>query len=294
MNVLVLGASGFVGRHLIKELSGMQGVNLTAAIHKKQLEDNANVHHLPLRLEDISLQFLQQNNFDYIFHLARITGGRYGDISRWYAGFKAKRANERLLKSIGQLDHKPKLVYLSGSLMYGNCGKIAVTETALLNPAGYAKYYYRGEKPFLGGIDKGNNIVLLRAPWVLGNGSWFQQLYKKPALSGKLPMYGNGGRNMSLITVEDCAAMLVYYAMNTRPGIYNIYTHQMIYADFLDIIRKTADRPVNIVPPKKLDKTTNESICTEIVLGTDYPDLLKACELKNPLLDNYIERLMHS
>lgn len=293
MNVLVLGASGFIGRHLIDELSGMPEMAVTAAIHKEQLAKSTGVRNISFRLEDINLQFLQQNSFDYIFHLARIPGGRYGDVSRWYAGFKARLLNERLLKCIDKLDRKPKLVYLSGSLMYGDHGKSATAEDEKLNPAGFAKYYYRGEKPFLERITKSKSIWLLRAPWVLGNGSWFQQLYKKPALSGRLPMYGNGGRDMSLITVEDCAAMLIYYALNAPPGIYNIYSHQMVYADFLDMVRKGSKRNVEISPPEKVDKTTKESICTEIVLGTNYLDLLKGYELKNPLLDNYIERIMH-
>lgn len=179
--------------------------------------------------------------------------------------------------------------------MYGNCGKRVVPETANPNPVGYAKYYYQAEEPFLKSILRGKNVIMLRAPWVIGNGSWFQFLYKKPVLeTGELPMYGDSGRVMSLITVEDCAALLIYYAMNAQPGIYNIYSHQMIYADFLELIRKSSKRVVDISPSKRLDRTTINSICTEIILGTNYPDLLNAYKLKNPLLDNYVERLMHS
>jgi nucleoside-diphosphate-sugar epimerase len=67
-------------------------------------------------------------------------------------------------------------------------------------------------------------LSIVRPPWVLGSGSWFQQFYLNTASkSGKVPLFGDGSNLMSLIHVDDCAAQIISVALGGTPGkTYNL------------------------------------------------------------------------
>ncbi|MCB0699565.1 MAG: NAD(P)-dependent oxidoreductase [Chitinophagales bacterium] len=299
MRVLIIGASGFTGSRLLKLLSVNGEVHVTAIVHNKLADIYPGVEYHEASLTSISYTFLERGAFDYIFHLARISGKRLRDFGRYAAGLKGKSANRKLLANISRLPKQPKLIYLSGSLMYGT-NKTPVKESARLLPEGFAKYYVHAERPILDELKSGNkNVMMLYAPWILGNGSWFEQVYKSYMRMKKaVPVYGDPQRMMSLITVEDCAGMLWHYATHADYGrTYNIYTVQQLrYRDFISKVGKACDTEGTDVYSKQqlrsiMDKTTTNSICCEVVLGTEHEDLLKSYEMKNPDIDEYLKTL---
>lgn len=301
MRILVLGAAGFTGSALLQHILQIEGVAVTAMIHSKAPVVVAdNVSYVTSSLQDIDYGFLQKGDFDYIFHLARISGKRFGNIGRWWAGKQGAKANTRLLKNIARLQKKPKLIYLSGSLMYGNRPGENVTENEPLKPTGFARFYYLAEKPLLNAIETDNeNIMMLRAPWIIGNGSWFAQLYSSHIhKQHTVPVYGNTERKMSIITVEDCAGMLWHYANHAAYGkVYNIYTRQCVgYNDFINKIAAsyncsnyktyTEEDMVQIT-----DTTTCNSVCCEVVLSTVYQEMLDSYQPLFTNLETYIAQL---
>lgn len=301
MRVLVLGAAGFTGSTLLRHIQQIEGVVVTAMIHSKApVAVLGNVSYVTSSLQDIDHSFLEKGDYDYIFHLARISGKRFGNLGRWWAGKQGAKANERLLNAITRLQKKPKIIYLSGSLMYGNRPGQTVTEDELLNPVGFARYYYLAEKPLLKAIHAGNeNIMMLRAPWIIGNGSWFTQLYSSHIHKyHRVPVYGNAERKMSVITVEDCAGMLWHYANNANYAkVYNIYTWGSIrYADFINTIAAaynchTTKAYTEDDIAQLTDTTTRKSVCCEVALGTQYTEVFNSYQPVFTNLQDYIAKL---
>ncbi|MBZ0097824.1 MAG: hypothetical protein K8F30_01990, partial [Taibaiella sp.] len=195
---------------------------------------------------------------------------------------------------------KSRLVYLSGSLMYGHTPGKKSLETDVLQPVGFGRYYYYAERPILKALQKNDgNIIMLRAPWILGKGSWFSQLYEKHVFEkNAVPVYGDEHRRMSLVTVEDCAGMLWHYAVNApAAGVYNIYTFGDIsYGSFIKSIGKAyQQQAVTYYNERKLDeimdKTTANSVCCEVLLDTQHPDLLNSYRPIFTDLDTYLTKL---
>lgn len=143
-----------------------------------------------------------------IFHCARLSGrGKWG---RYLAAWRGNLANRRLLR---RLD-KTRLVYASGSLMYGDCGEQPVFEDAPLRPTSYAREYIIAERPLL----RDCRVMIFRPGWILGPGSWLEWFYLR---DDAVPLYGSGTNLMSIIHRDDCAAAMVRVARHGRPGVYH-------------------------------------------------------------------------
>jgi len=301
MHILVLGATGFVGSVLVDHLIRLKDVTITAIVHNTvPATKHEQVRYINHSLSAIDHEFLSAGNYDYIFHLARIPGKKWGDAGRYIAGRKGAAANKKLLANINRLDKQPKLIYLSGSLMYGHIPGSAAIEQDAVNPAGFAKYYYHAERPILKAIEDGaEHLVMLRAPWIIGNGSWYKQMYTDHIKQHNVvPVYGNPQRRMSIITVEDCAGMLWHYAANA-PGdaVYNIFTFQDVaYNDLVrqvakayncDSFREIAEDEMK----KKMGATVADSINCEVLLDTQHKNVLSSYKPLHTNLEAYIKEL---
>src|SRR5690606_37678295 len=132
-------------------------------IHNRQPLVKYDIEYVNASLPNIDYNFLEKGNFDYIFHLARIPGKGFGDMGRRFAGLQGAIANRKLLTTLKKLRRMPKLIYLSGSLMYGHRPGYSFTEAEKIQPTGYARYYYHAEQPILNAMYQGNmQIMMLR------------------------------------------------------------------------------------------------------------------------------------
>ncbi len=301
MNILLLGATGFTGKHLLDILLKREDVSITATIHRTgPTATHKSLTYVQKGLQEIDLAFLKAGDFDYIFHFARIPGKRFGNWGRYAAGRQGYAANKRLLNNIAKLAKQPKIIYMSGSLVYGHNPGREVGEDAPPRPAGFAKFYFAAEQPFLEALqNKTANVIMLRAPWILGGESWFRQLYLSHILRhGEVPIYGNADRSMSIISVEDCAGMAWHYAQNAAPGIYNIYTFASVpYRSFTrEISALLGDLPVRQYSEaecrKMFDSTASDAICCEVVLTTGNEQLMASYQPIHGDLPNYLGTLL--
>ena len=205
-NALVLGASGFLGQSVVRRLIE-EGWQLRLLLHKHVPE------RLPRGLQVIrgGLNAVTPRDEEVVFHCARLRGNR--SWGRYWAAWRGKQANLRIARNLG----KTRLVYASGSLMYGDCGDTPVFEDAPLRPTSYAREYVIAERPFLNAP-----VMMFRPGWILGPGSWLEWFYLQPAeQTGAVPLYGGGRNLMSIIHRDDCAAAMIHVARHGNPGVYH-------------------------------------------------------------------------
>ncbi len=218
-HLFVLGGSGFIGRAVISLLRS-RGHRVSVLVRRFAVPGG--MEELKGDIRTFDWRMLEKDLPDAIIHLARIPGRR--KLARWIAGHQGRRASNRLLRWLRTLDDPPHLIFTSGTLVYGDCGKTTVDETGPLRPIAFQRDYIRAEYPILDVMGKSLPVSVVRPPWVIGGGSWFRQFYfDHAARDGTVMQFGNGDNLMSLIHLDDCAAQIGEIATLGEPGrIYNL------------------------------------------------------------------------
>lgn len=280
-NIWILGGTGFIGTALVKCLSCSDDYRLHLLMHQ-------NIPYKSLEpfsiytgsLENFDLFWLERYPPDIIFHLARMGGSNA--ISRRFSSWKGAKANRRLIKFLSGLKVPPLIVYVSGSLMYGQkVYEPFADEYSELNPVSYARYYYHAEEPWLKAQLSGQlDIRFARPGWIIGPDSWLDEFYRKPFLrTGKIPLYGDGSQLMSLIHLDDCAAQIINLAEKGRKGQnLNIFSGSPVsQKEFAELLAKHLNAEVEPIPVKKLKKlygqTVTDALISSIPLTTNYPEI---------------------
>ncbi len=220
-NVLLIGGSGFIGSSVAYQLAA-EGVKLSALYHKNPPEPNG-VRQLKGDFRKFDWTALEDDLPGVIIHSGRISGRT--TPGRWLAGWQGAWANQRLVKWMESLKNPPRLVYVSGTLVYGSNGTRPVHEDAPLAPTGFQKYYLRAEYPLLNAAKTSQlPLYIARAPWVLGAGSWFRQFYwRQIQRQGEVPLFGDGENLMSIIHVSDSGRLINHIAKHSaKPGVVNM------------------------------------------------------------------------
>ena len=278
-NVWILGGTGFIGSALVDRLSKNPQYLLHLLVHNnipyKQLES---YNTFTGSLENFDYKWLEKHPPAIIFHLARIAGSNA--ITRYIASYKGEKANRRLITYLSKMKVPPQIVYVSGSLMYGNqnLGEYA-DEYSKLSPVAYARYYSREERPWIEAQTKQFlDIRFARPGWIVGPASWFRTFYWIPfILTGKIPMYGDGQQLMSLVHLEDCAAQILNLAEDgSRCQNLNIFSgdpiSQQKFAETLAKLLNTSIEPISLKKLQKLyGKTTAEAFNSSIFLSFFMP-----------------------
>lgn len=261
--VLVLGGTGFIGSAVIDQLR-KSGQNILAAVHRTRPESES-LHTIRADIRSFNWHLLDENPPKAIIHLARIPGRR--KLTRYIAGWRGYLASKKLIRWMKSIKNPPHLVYVSGTLVYGDCDGAVVDETAPLNPIAFQKDYIRAEYPFLEHLGSDLPISIVRPPWVIGPGSWFQQFYVEPfRQTGKIRQYGDGKNMMSLIHVDDCARQIKEVALTSERGnVYNLFScepisHAEICSTTADILQAEISKMSDQQLLKKYGKTVYEAL----------------------------------
>jgi len=278
-SVILIGASGFLGSEVLAGLLS-SGYRVFATQNHSILSDLDDTQIIHGGIKGINSKKLLDINPVAIFHCGRPTYSRLRKYGRNLAAIKAKRLNKYLIKQIKKSKLKIPLIFASGSLAYGN-SKVAHTEGYPVNPISYSRQYIKGEIPLLMATKNCDfPVMLLRFPWILGNGSWFSWFYLKNINeTNSVPVFGDGSNIMSLINVADAANMMIeYFQKNPRSGIYNIFTKDIIPQ--LEFAKCVADHyGCEVVDYKKiypggLESAAMEAFQSNIILDTNYKEIL--------------------
>ncbi len=299
-NIWILGGTGFIGQALVKYLSNSDDYLLHLLVHKT----------IPYRflepfsiytgsLESFDLSWMEKYPPDFIFHLARLGGSNA--ISRSISSGKGEKANQRLIQFLLNLKTSPVIVYVSGSLMYGNQKKDSfVNENSALNPVSYAKFYYHAEEPWLKTqLSEQLDIRFARPGWIPGQDSWFRIFYWEPYIrTGKIPLYGDGSQFMSLIYIDDCATQIVKLAeKGKRNQNLNLFSGPPISQNnFAELLAKRLNAEIEHFPVSKLKmkygKTVAEALTSSIPLTTNYPELNSSDSFFYPNVPAMLEKVI--
>ncbi|MDP3765320.1 MAG: NAD(P)-dependent oxidoreductase [Nanoarchaeota archaeon] len=236
--ILVTGATGFIGRRLIGQLSKLKDKEeIICLVHEKsdsKLEKTGRDIIKKYGLPFIPVDLLTGSGLDkapkspkVIFHLAAITDTAVKDHRINDVGTK------NLLEAIGPLNKNTHFVYTSSIAINDNRQdySVPVNESTLAPKRPCNEY---GRKKLLTeqyliqkSKEQGFSLSIVRVSCVYGEGSKKDGLFdgtKKMVLKGSMLTRLNWPGKMSLINVDDMANLLIQVSrLKPKPGNYEIY-----------------------------------------------------------------------
>ena len=272
-NILILGAGGFIGREIYKQLIQDSRYQIMVLLHENfDYKDYEDANVIVGNLKSFNERWLKKYPPDIVFHLARFAG-RW-NITRGKASSLAYKANTRFIQLLKNNNLAPIIITVSGSLMYGNQspGKQA-NENTKLNPVSFGKYYIKGEDPWIQEQLRGElDIRFARPGWIVGHNSWFKTFFLDFFYKNKcIPVYGNGSQLMSLVSLSDCARLII--DMLELPPKNNLNVFSLPPVSQLEFSRKLSrlfETDIEEVNHKKLSKkfgnTAAEALISNIPL----------------------------
>lgn len=290
-NVFITGASGFIGSALVELLSN-QEVSLHCLVNKSRLKSQNNrIKICQGNFMDFDWSYLDENKINVFYHFARMNGKTRKE--RQKAATLNARANSRLLEYLNKMNNPPRLIFGSGTLVYGENGENFVDEEAPIRPISYQREYFKAEEPILQALKSSNiPIFIVRPPWIYGSESWFKWLFwKHIQQQNAVPVYGNGRNLMSLIHIEDCAGLIRHIAEFGEAGhIYNISAHKAITQnDFANLLSKLTEFHVKRYPGFylrfRMNKAAREAMTFSLSSTSRFKDLLNKYEMQHPNLE---------
>ena len=281
---LVTGGSGFIGSTIIK----VSPSNIRALVHKEAVEGN--------KIDRVYGDFLSgENQFEKwidginsIIHTARPSSGN--TAGRYRIARRTRKENDSMVSVVKESTITSTLL-MHGSLSYGHRGEDLVHTDSILNPMGYAKAYSIGERPWVDTLHSGGGVKIVRAPWVLGPGSWFEMLYCEE----KIPVFGDGSQWMSLVSVESLADF-TWSVLSDEPGVYHPpLLYRCRQSDFAKIVSEIRGVGISVVSRSGLTgkyvKMATDSICSSIRLD-DGNGMSSESESSLEKLVNYLESML--
>mgnify|MGYP001166278938 CR=1 FL=1 len=281
---LVTGGSGFIGSMIVKASTS----TIRALVHKEAVEGN--------KIDRVYGDFLSgENQFEKwidgvnsIIHTARPSSGN--TAGRYRIARRTRKANLSMV-SVVKESKIPSTILMHGSLSYGHRGENLVRTDSFLNPVGYAKAYSIGERPWVDYLYSGGAVKIVRAPWVLGPGSWFEMLY----CDETIPLFGDGRQWMSLVSVESLADF-TWSILSDEPGVYHPpLLYRCRQSEFAKIVSEIRGVDISVVSrsglTRKYGKMATDSICSSMRLD-DGNGMSSESDpyLKN--LENYLKSIL--
>ena len=257
MKILITGASGFLGRELVRTLSEV-GHELVLLTHQRHLPSR---HTLLSRLEDLPRQ---APVLDAVINLAGapIMGKPWTDARKRVLWDSRVTLTDNLVESVSRLDSPPK-IFLSGSAIgiYGDHGANPLTETAELHGGFGHQLCLAWEQAAKKAESFGARVVLLRTGLVIGSGGGFLKPMEWPFKLGLGGPIGTGQQWMSWIHRDDHIRLMHQLLMSTdAKGVFNLTApNPVTNAEFTATLARILRRPAFFrIPAKPLQWTAGE------------------------------------
>ena len=224
MNILISGATGFIGSYLTNNLC--PHYNIFALYHRtvNKVQQNTNITYIST--DEI---FETTKKFDVVLMCHAYIGENIQSLIEVNVIFTRKL----ILKF-----NNSYLIYLSSISVYGKCSFVNKTSIASpLTPYGLSKLW--GEKE----IQKSSNYAIIRLSSDFGNSMKETTIipkYINQALKfGKIEVWGNGSRIQNYIHLSDILKMSIHLIKKRSNDFYlGVTTNQITNIDLAKIISK--------------------------------------------------------
>lgn len=284
--ILVFGGTGFIGSAIVNLLiSNPDQYDIWVLARRSyDVRGLERVKVIRGSLESFDLRWLDIIQPDLILHLARISGN--GTWGRRRAAHRGKRANVRLINGIKSSCPDAHVIYVSGTLVYGDHGDKTIDEKCDLNPTSYAREYIHAETPWMEALDKGEiKVSMMRPPWILGSQSWFEEFFIKFIKThNQIPIYGNGDNWMSIIDLTDCAGLILHYIESEKTNnVFNVSNPNglIMMKNFVRLIQEETGLEIKKIPGNLITTTYDKATAEAFTFS------LKSVSLQKELISTY-------
>jgi nucleoside-diphosphate-sugar epimerase len=244
VEVLVTGASGFVGHAVCKELLA-RGHRVAALVRRPGSEPAGTVAVRGDLADAESLAAaLSATQPDCVVHLAaeiasQRSAERIDEVN--------VRGTERLLAACAA-GSRPRFVFVSTVVTGDAHGSLLEEDTRLPVETAYGRSKQEGERLVL---DSGLDAVIVRPSHVYGPGGWFEEEFvDRLSAPGRLAVIGSGKNLWDVVRVEDVATAVALAAERAAPGsIYHVVDDEPI--TFYDFVALAA-RALGVGPPRRI------------------------------------------
>lgn len=231
MNVLVVGANGFLGSNIVRSVLD-RGWSVRAAFN--QSENNISPKVNKIQIADLDRL---KNDFDLIFHSA-------GNFSLNHS--QLTLANILLTYQICQKFTKAKIVFISSIAVYG-IQQDVISETSSFNNPGFyglskvaGEYIVQGHKNFA--ITRFTNLIGSN----MHQSSFVPAIIKDAKLKKVVTLKNKGKRVIDYLHVEDASDLAIKAGLSKSNGVYLGATGQSI--SNLEVARMVVD----LIPGTKI------------------------------------------
>lgn len=254
MKIGITGASGFIGRHLVKRLN--ERSNDCVAFSRTSARPVAGcVETRAFRPE----RPLDLGQLDALVNLAgESIMGRWTDGKKWRVRESRVRTTERLVEALGKTARPPRLLVNASAVgYYGDRGDETLDEGKPPGNGFLADVSRDWEAAALGAERAGVRTALVRIGLVLGpDGGAFPPLRRAFGL-GLGGRFGSGQQWMSPVHVEDVVGVIIHLleheddtGQRAARGPFNAVCPEPVRnADFTRAVARSLDRPALLPAP---------------------------------------------
>lgn len=210
MKAMIIGGTGFVGRHLAKRLDRPVVVGRNADKIKQRLGD---VEARPWNPDAIDPSLF--HGVDTVFHLAgeSIFNGRWTPERKERIRTSRVDLTRRLVAAMGKCETRPKTLICASAIgYYGSRGNAVLNEDSTPGLDFLAQVCVDWEKAAMRASEYGLRVASLRNGLVLGKGggalAQMLPIFRK-GLGGRL---GEGRQFMSWIHIDDLTSIMLHVA----------------------------------------------------------------------------------
>jgi len=210
MNVLVTGATGFIGKHLVEDLKALNKYNIFCLVRNLKKAEALKVFGVKLIHADISdeasLQKVLNFKIDLIFHCAGYVENKNPHLLHKINVIGTRNICELALK----LSVK-RLVYLSSvAVVSGNNQPILKEDMPYSAPNVYGKSKIEAEKKVLSYREKGLPVVIIRPCVVYGEAEPHLMKFLLGLIKFRLfRMLASGQNKFPLVYVKNVTALML-------------------------------------------------------------------------------------
>lgn len=226
MEILVTGATGFIGKHLVRFLKRQSGLGLWCISRNGGQVDGIHVDSVDLTsAEEVAEWHRNKPVFDTIFHLAALIPSSFESSEDDELYFDNIHMMHNILSLA--ISDKSSIVYISSSSVY-SADNVPLTEDMVPQPDNmYSLSKYVGELLCnIAYMRYGLSTAILRISAPYGPSQKAQtviNIFLRAALESRdISVYGSGNRTQDFTYIDDVIQAMWLACRKKASGVYNI------------------------------------------------------------------------